>query len=572
LTAVPDADLLQRFARTQDHRAFREVVRRHGGMVLGTCRRVLGHRQDAEDAFQATFLVLARRAGAILWRESAGPWLHATACRVSLRLRRRRTTRDRTARAGATPSAAPSASASAAWRELCAVLDGELARLPAHYRAPLVLCYLEGNTVDQAAAALRCPRGTVASRLVRARQLLRRRLARRGIGADAPALVALPAVLADVHVPGPLSTAAVRASLPAAADAARRPWIAKTSVKGWDLLMRLFALAPKPLAAAAVTFVAVVTTSLAVLVADSDPPDLRAAKGAWAAAQASVKSLHVQYDRTLEPRADPMLLAAWGSAGGPVDDEYELAFSGDRRYIRRARRKVKLFDGSSMGPEAAAVWFDGRRSWMKQCDYALTLADTKAGEVPITFPRSWFQPLQQHYWCATGFCPPNSAEQKPSTAHEFWRLPDALEWGEYRVVGEEAVDGAACAVFEARLDRRAGMPVAPRPPARGGGAAAEDPADAQISDKLWLDRARGWAARRREVRDAAGNLLLRTSNSAFKEVSPKLWLPMECAEDYFPPPQATPEQRAKPAFTIRMKVTKVSVNQLDAEFFNGAGK
>jgi len=544
-------------------------------MVLGTCRRVLGNRQDAEDAFQTTFIVLARRAGAVVWRDSAGPWLHATAHRVALHLRRRRMTRDRNERAAASArtnaTVATSSPASAAWRELCAVLDDELARLPARYRAALVLCYLEGNTVDQAAAALRVPRGTVASRLVRARQLLRQRLSRRGIGADAPALVSLPAMLADVPVPGPLSASAVRASLPVAAAAARRPWVVSTSMKGWDLLMRLLALAPKPLAAATVAFVAVVTTSLA-LVAGADPREVRAAKDAWAATQASVKSLYVQYDRTLEPRADPKPLAAWGSAGGAVNDEYELAFAGDGRYIRQMRRKVKLFDGSSTGPEAAAIWFDGRRSWMKQCDYALSLADTKVGAVPITFPRSWFQPLQQHYWCATGLCPPNSAEQKASTAHEFWRLPDALEWGEYRAAADEAVDGAACAVFEARLDRRAGMPAAPRPPARGGDAAAADPADAQVSDKLWLDRTHGWALRRREVRDAAGNLVLRTTNSAWKEVSPKLWLPMECAEDYFPPPQAAPELREKPAFTIHMKVSKVSVNKLDDEFFNGATK
>jgi hypothetical protein len=245
-----------------------------------------------------------------------------------------------------------------------------------------------------------------------------------------------------------------------------------------------------------------------------------------------------------------------------VDDEYELAFSGDRRYIRQSRRKVKLFEGGTMGPESAAVWFDGRRSWMKQCAYLFSLDQVKVGEVPITFPRSWFQPLQQHYWCAAGLCPPNSAEQKQSTTHEFWRLPDALEWGDYRAGGEEAVEGAPCAVIEARLDRRAGMPA----PAEAPGAAAE------VSDKLWLDKTHGWALRRREVRDAGGALLLRCVNSAFKEVSPQLWLPMECAEDYFPPPQAGAEQRAKPAFTVRIKVSKLTVNKLDDAFFNGAGK
>ena len=234
LSGVSDPDLLRRFASGQDHRAFREVVRRHGGMVLGTCRRVLGHRQDAEDAFQAAFLVLARRARAILWRGSAGPWLYATAYRVALRMRRSQRARERTERAAGQANgtaATHSASSRAAWRELCAVLDQELTRLPGHYRAPLVLCYLEGKTTDQAAAELRVPRGTIASRLVRARQLLRRRLGRRGIGTDLSAMVALPAVLADVSVPGPLAVSTIKASLPIAAAAARRPWMFDSALK-----------------------------------------------------------------------------------------------------------------------------------------------------------------------------------------------------------------------------------------------------------------------------------------------------------------------------------------------------
>jgi RNA polymerase sigma factor (sigma-70 family) len=179
--ALPaDRELVQRFTSGADADAFAALLSRHGPMALRVCRRVLHNLQDAEDAFQATFLVLARKASTLRRQESVGNWLYGVAYRVALNARaaaaRRRAHESRTA---ADTSADPLTEISV--REAQALLDEELARLPAKYRAPLVLCCLEGLARDEAARQLGWPAGTLKSRLERGRQLLRGRLTRRGL-------------------------------------------------------------------------------------------------------------------------------------------------------------------------------------------------------------------------------------------------------------------------------------------------------------------------------------------------------------------------------------------------------
>src|SRR6266508_2942489 len=183
-----DRQLLERYSARRDEAAFEQLVERHGPAVLATCRRVLDVH-DAEDAFQATFLVLALKARCVPWQESVGGWLHAVACRIALKARgdnaRRRLHESQFSRVPR-PEPAPELSVP----ELRALLDSEVCRLPRHYRQPVILCYLEGNTVEQAARELLCPTGTVKSRLARARDLLRARLSRRGLALSASALSA----------------------------------------------------------------------------------------------------------------------------------------------------------------------------------------------------------------------------------------------------------------------------------------------------------------------------------------------------------------------------------------------
>ncbi len=188
---LTDRQLLDRFLRRQDpgsEAAFEVLVRRHGPMVLRVCRNVLRDWNDAEDAFQATFLILARRGGSIRKRDSVESWLFGVACRVAARARveaaRRRAVERRGAQA-ADAALGPPPDDEADSQELGPIVQEEVRRLPEKYRAPLVLCYWEGLTQEQAATQLEIPLGTVRSRLARARDILRRRLGRRGVASVA---------------------------------------------------------------------------------------------------------------------------------------------------------------------------------------------------------------------------------------------------------------------------------------------------------------------------------------------------------------------------------------------------
>jgi RNA polymerase sigma factor (sigma-70 family) len=175
-----DRELLRRFVDKGDDGAFTALMRRHEAMVIGVGRRVLRHDHDAEDVCQATFLLLARKARSMAWRESIVNWLYGVAYRVALQTRE--TAAKRSARENRAPANAESdASASAAVRELEAILDHELARLPKKFADPLILCCFEGRTRDEAARCLGLPLATVKSRLEEGRERLRRRLTRRGV-------------------------------------------------------------------------------------------------------------------------------------------------------------------------------------------------------------------------------------------------------------------------------------------------------------------------------------------------------------------------------------------------------
>jgi RNA polymerase sigma factor (sigma-70 family) len=227
-----DRTLLERFTRAHDEAAFAELVRRHGPLVWGVCRRLLHREPDAEDAFQATFLVLARKAGTVRWDESAAGWLHEVARRTALKARAVAVRR----REGEWEAQAmrPANQAAAATAELHELLDVELARLPDHYREPLLLCCVQGLSNEEAARRLGCPTGTIKSRLARGRELLRTRLVRRGVMIPGTALVALlaahasapPRLLADATVraaigfalaPGAVAVASQRAAILASA-------------------------------------------------------------------------------------------------------------------------------------------------------------------------------------------------------------------------------------------------------------------------------------------------------------------------------------------------------------------
>jgi RNA polymerase sigma factor (sigma-70 family) len=206
-----DQELLERFATSHEEAIFEALMQRHGPMVMGVSQRVLSHEQDAEDVFQATFLVLARKAKSIRKRASLGSWLYGVAYRLALKLKAGAAKRRERERRVAEMMALGTSTGSS-WSDLRPILDEELSRLPERYRAPLILCYLEGKTNVEAGRMLGWPAGSMSKRLARGRELLRARLVQRGLTLSATAL----ATMISEHAQASILPALWQSSLKAA--------------------------------------------------------------------------------------------------------------------------------------------------------------------------------------------------------------------------------------------------------------------------------------------------------------------------------------------------------------------
>jgi RNA polymerase sigma factor (sigma-70 family) len=210
LATRADGDLLRAFVDRADGAAFAELVARHGPLVLGACRRVLADAPDAEDAFQATFLILARKAATVRRPERLGAWLYGVALRCAFRVRKVA----RRAKEQPMPDVPAPAPADPHWADVRGILDAEIGRLPEKLRSALVLCELQGLDRAAAAARLGVPIGTISSRLSRAKDVLRKRLVRRGISLSLVALgLILSQAAAVAAVPPPLTATTVAGAL-----------------------------------------------------------------------------------------------------------------------------------------------------------------------------------------------------------------------------------------------------------------------------------------------------------------------------------------------------------------------
>ncbi len=408
-----DRDLLMRYARQRDEAAFAALVRRHGRLVWNACRRVLPHH-DAEDAFQATFLVLAKKAAALPADVCVAGWLHGAASRGALEVRRKAARRRRRESRAPLASASPPAG-DLAWRELQTILGEELQRLPERFRTPFVLCCLEGQSKAEAARSLGCPEGTVSGRLAQARQTLRGRLARRGVTLSA-VLCGL-AVAPGEALPAGLLDATARAALGASAELAS---LAE------DVARALFPRRP-PLLAGLLLAVGVVCAGATLLSPSAGearqeptpPADVKDAPrldrhgdalppGA-VARLGTVRLRHgfITYAVAFSPDGKTLAtggggrgLCLWDAATGkelrvlvPVQHVYAVAFSPDGRRVASAYeiKKVRVWDvasgrevaelpGSEGGvPQALAFSPDGRTLACGGYDGLVRLLDVDAG-------------------------------------------------------------------------------------------------------------------------------------------------------------------------------------------------
>jgi RNA polymerase sigma factor (sigma-70 family) len=254
---LTDGDLLACFIERRDEAAAAALVRRHGPMVWGVCRRTLCNPHDAEDAFQATFLVLVRKATSIAPREMVGNWLYGVARQTALKakaIRARRQTRER--QLMDLPESRVSQDEH--WHDLQPVLDQELSRLPDKYRVAIVLCYLEGKTRKEAARQLGVPDGTLAARLARARAMLAKRLARRGLTVTCGALAVALSRSAAARAPISVVSSTIKVARLIAAGQAAAGKIPRTVASLTEGMLKTMLLAKLKTATAAVLLTVII--------------------------------------------------------------------------------------------------------------------------------------------------------------------------------------------------------------------------------------------------------------------------------------------------------------------------
>ena len=532
---VSDSELLERFVKTGDQAAFELLVWRHERMVFGVCRRVLRNHHDAEDAFQATFLILARKAASIRNRQVVAGWLYRIAFRVAHHARPKSSRRERPGNYDAELTSIPSpreAGSELLARDIGTVLEEEMGRLPEKYRVPVVLCYLEGKTYEEAARQLGLPKGTLSARLTRARGMLQARLTQRGVGVGAGMLaVVLCEHAASAAVPATLVAATVKAALLVAsgraAAVAALPQVASLA----EGVLRSMFLA-KLKAVSAVAFVVASLGSGAGLIYHTHPGDGAAAPAVQDIATQikrqydSLQSLHVKW-RTMidapdgigpEGQADIVLLPTG------VD---EFAVSGKRQY-RHSREVMQVKDlNLDLGKSPQVPYQDDRLLYDGERFYAQRFRCTppkkpehQAASVTPEGDSFWRNGRALYMECIGspyydgGYLGPWARQAflgkiKGYVPQRHFSILTIFQGGGYRVrQARETVGGADCWVVE-----DAGQ------------------------DKLWLDPAKGYALVQREWNWGLNRpLQFRYLNSDFKEVAAGLWLPLtaRCEAMYDP--------------------------------------
>jgi RNA polymerase sigma factor (sigma-70 family) len=304
---LPDQELLERFTAGHDEAAFHTLLRRHGPMVLSVCRALLPSEADAEDAFQATFLVFAHKAGSIHQSSSLGSWLHGVAYRTARKAqaefaKRQKHERRASRREGSLPD-------DLSWGEVQRVVHEELSGLSERYRAALVLCYLQGKTLDEAAVQLGLTKGTLKVRLERGRGLLRVRLVRRGLGPAAVLLASAWPASATAGLPTVVLSSTVEGALRVAAGQAPAGLISPKAAALAEGVLNAMLITKLKTVTAALTMLALVGLSLGGLAYTPAAQQPDAGDGRQLPALAAVAQ---------RPPAEQQAIAALQAVGGRV--------------------------------------------------------------------------------------------------------------------------------------------------------------------------------------------------------------------------------------------------------------
>jgi RNA polymerase sigma factor (sigma-70 family) len=334
--SVSDQQLLERFVAGKDQSAFTALVQRHGPMVFGICRRLLKELHDAEDAFQATFLVLARQAASIRKGHSLGSWLYGVAFRLARKASVAAQRRSRRERRRPGPATADPADA-VTWGELRSVLDEELGRLPPAYRDPLVLCYLQGQTQDEAARHLGWSKATCRRQLERGRQVLKARLVRRGVTLSAGLLA--PLLFASAAVPRTLTALTVKAAA-LFRDGPVGTGIASGPAALAEGLLRGLAWAKGQLAAVLLTVAVVGGAALAVYTSAAQQPAKRPAGKTVARSERASAPADTALPAPVDQLGDPLPAQALARLGTirfrHGEPARAITFAGDGRSLASA--------------------------------------------------------------------------------------------------------------------------------------------------------------------------------------------------------------------------------------------
>ncbi len=283
LSALSDEQLLSQFFKSRSDAAFAALVKRHGPVVYGVCRRILSDSNDAEDAFQATFLVLVRKGASLRQPGKLSSWLYGVANRTARKVKLQAALRKSSERR-AGERVLPESVGNMTYDELRTILDEEIATLPEKYALPLVLCYLEGKTNAEAAQQLGWPEGSMSRRLARGRELLRSRLLRRGLALSAALIVAVFAKPAPACVPAALAVATTQAGQLALAGTRLSDLVSPTAAKVVVEILADMSLAARTTGAAllaAASILLVLTTALWQFGGVALGADLLKSSGNW---------------------------------------------------------------------------------------------------------------------------------------------------------------------------------------------------------------------------------------------------------------------------------------------------